>query len=302
MTHEDMQTLSPGSTVWATKPARPNLVKIQPEKWPIRILTRLRSFIDKTISYLRDYEKLKVVAVLADGSGKSITAVDADGNRRSVLAEWAEKSHKEIFKHRVHETDASCIAWQISKGLSEIQRKYDEFETLKNNVLSLQQQFANITNFPQDMCSVELTINRNSKQEKIDNEFDQRVKTALSEWFVNFPSTAAPIKAAIEGGPKGKFKRYSINCQIAVKECPLTVLEIAEQNGWLAQHDAYIVESWIDQAITENPEAAQQVRTGHKKAKASFGFLIGAVMKLSNGTAPPIEVKKLLEEKLKCTN
>ena len=75
-------------------------------------------------------------------------------------------------------------------------------------------------------------------------------------------------------------------------------MAIAQKLNLLAVTDSSAVAAWVDQAIAANPAPAEQVRTGDKKAKAAFGFLMGAVMKLSGGKAPPAAVKELLEKKL----
>jgi len=74
--------------------------------------------------------------------------------------------------------------------------------------------------------------------------------------------------------------------------------QIAERDGLLAVSDAGQIGEWVDQAITANPQAVEDVRAGGKKQKKAFGFLMGQVMQLSKGAATPAEVQKLLCEKL----
>ncbi len=73
---------------------------------------------------------------------------------------------------------------------------------------------------------------------------------------------------------------------------------VAERLNLLAVKDLGQLEAWVNQAIAANPGPVEQIRTGDKKAKAAFGFLMGHVMKASGGAAPPAEVKKLLETKI----
>jgi aspartyl-tRNA(Asn)/glutamyl-tRNA(Gln) amidotransferase subunit B len=73
---------------------------------------------------------------------------------------------------------------------------------------------------------------------------------------------------------------------------------IAERLNLLAETDSEAVEAWVDEVIAANPAVADQVRTGDKKAKAAFGFLMGQIMKLSGGKAPPTAAKAVLERKL----
>lgn len=73
---------------------------------------------------------------------------------------------------------------------------------------------------------------------------------------------------------------------------------VAERLNLLAVTDAGAVEAWVDQVIAANAGPAEQIRTGDKKAKQAFGFLMGQVMKVSGGKAPPAAAKQLLERKL----
>jgi len=75
-------------------------------------------------------------------------------------------------------------------------------------------------------------------------------------------------------------------------------MEVAQRLNLLAVTDSSAIEAWVDQAIGSNADVARQVRSGDKKAKQAFGYLMGVVMKLSGGKAPPNAVKQLLEKKL----
>jgi len=74
---------------------------------------------------------------------------------------------------------------------------------------------------------------------------------------------------------------------------------LAERLGLLAVKDTAAVEAWVDEAIAANPQAVADVKEGGKKLQKAFGFLMGQVMQKSKGAAPPADVKRLLEEKLK---
>jgi aspartyl-tRNA(Asn)/glutamyl-tRNA(Gln) amidotransferase subunit B len=75
-------------------------------------------------------------------------------------------------------------------------------------------------------------------------------------------------------------------------------MEIAKRLNLLAVTDGGVIEAWVDSAIAANPAVAQQIKSGDKKAKQAFGFLMGAVMKASGGKAPPAAVKEMLEKRL----
>lgn len=74
--------------------------------------------------------------------------------------------------------------------------------------------------------------------------------------------------------------------------------EIAESQGLLAVTDTGAVEAWVDEALAANPQAVAEAQSGSKKAKKSFGFLMGQVMQRSRGAAQPAQVQELLTKKL----
>ena len=67
----------------------------------------------------------------------------------------------------------------------------------------------------------------------------------------------------------------------------------------LAVTDATALQEWVDQVVAERTQIVAQVRAGDKKAKKAFGFLMGRIMMASAGKAPPAEVKKLLERRIR---
>lgn len=71
--------------------------------------------------------------------------------------------------------------------------------------------------------------------------------------------------------------------------------EIVKSRGFVQVSDEAALETLIDQVLSEQPAAVQDVRSGQEKAK---GFLVGQVMKISQGKANPKLVKELLEKKL----
>ena len=73
---------------------------------------------------------------------------------------------------------------------------------------------------------------------------------------------------------------------------------IAEAESLLAVTDAGQIEAWVNEVITANPQAVEDVRSGGKKQKKAFGFLMGQVMQKSRGAVAPSEVQRLLQQKL----
>jgi aspartyl-tRNA(Asn)/glutamyl-tRNA(Gln) amidotransferase subunit B len=77
-----------------------------------------------------------------------------------------------------------------------------------------------------------------------------------------------------------------------------TPRQIAERENLIQTSDATELEKLVDQAIAGNPQAVANARPGHKKEKASFGFLMGQVMKASGGKANPKVVQEILAKKI----
>ena len=71
--------------------------------------------------------------------------------------------------------------------------------------------------------------------------------------------------------------------------------QIIQSKGLEQISDTGELEKIIDQVIADNPEQVQQFRDGKTKI---IGFLVGQVMKATQGKANPGEVNKLLQSKL----
>ena len=69
---------------------------------------------------------------------------------------------------------------------------------------------------------------------------------------------------------------------------------IAERDGLLKVEDVDALSGWIDQAIAQHPAEWERFRAGERKL---LGVLVGAVMKLSRGSADPKRVNQLLLER-----
>jgi len=70
--------------------------------------------------------------------------------------------------------------------------------------------------------------------------------------------------------------------------------QIAARDGLVRVDDADAVAAWVDQAIAAHPDEWRRYRAGERKL---LGVLVGAVMKLSNGSADPKRVNQLLVER-----
>lgn len=72
--------------------------------------------------------------------------------------------------------------------------------------------------------------------------------------------------------------------------------QIVQEKGLEQMSDLGSIEAAIDQALAANPQQVAQYRAGNEKV---FGFLVGQVMKATQGKANPQKVNEILREKLK---
>jgi aspartyl-tRNA(Asn)/glutamyl-tRNA(Gln) amidotransferase subunit B len=70
---------------------------------------------------------------------------------------------------------------------------------------------------------------------------------------------------------------------------------IIEKQGLKQVTDFSAIEKAIDEVLTANPEQVEQYRQGKDKV---FGFLVGQIMKATQGKANPAQVNELLKKKL----
>lgn len=74
-----------------------------------------------------------------------------------------------------------------------------------------------------------------------------------------------------------------------------TPAEVVKVRGLAAIQDASVVESLVDQALADNPDAVQKVQSGKLQA---IKFLVGQVMKLARGRASASEVEQMIRQRL----
>ena len=71
---------------------------------------------------------------------------------------------------------------------------------------------------------------------------------------------------------------------------------VAESAGLLQVRDDKQLNEWVEEAITMQPQAAEEFANGKD---AALGRIVGQVMKLSKGQADAKTVKILLKSKLR---
>ena len=70
---------------------------------------------------------------------------------------------------------------------------------------------------------------------------------------------------------------------------------IANDKSLIQVSDTSELENIVDKVLAENEKAASDVSSGEMKA---VGFLVGHVMKMSDGKANPVVVQKMIKERL----
>ena len=82
---------------------------------------------------------------------------------------------------------------------------------------------------------------------------------------------------------------------LATLTLPADVAEYAQTKGYIQESDEGAIAKIVQQVVVENPQAAQDVKSGEMKA---IGFLVGQVMKLSQGKANPSLAQQLIKKHL----
>jgi len=95
-----------------------------------------------------------------------------------------------------------------------------------------------------------------------------------------------------EGGISGKIGKQVLEEMYRSGKDPQTIVR---EKGWVQIQDSSELESVIDQVLQTNPEEVKKYREGKDKV---FGFLVGQVMKATQGQANPKRVNELLRGKL----
>src|SRR5690606_38185816 len=101
---------------------------------------------------------------------------------------------------------------------------------------------------------------------------------------------ACPIPPAAPGALLRRIEDGTVSGKIAKEvfdamwqgECDADA--IIERRGLRQVSDPSAIEAFVDRVISENPAQVEQYRAGKEKV---LGFLVGQVMKLSQGKANP---------------
>ena len=124
------------------------------------------------------------------------------------------------------------------------------------------------------------------------------VKSYLNDKAIkieDFPIAATRIAKLIELIDSGKVS----NNLASQKLFPAMLVEdedpqeIAEKNDWIQDSNEDRIKTLIQEVFTENPEEFERFKSGEKKL---MGFLMGQLMRKSQGKADPKSASKLISE------
>lgn len=144
---------------------------------------------------------------------------------------------------------------------------------------------------------------------------DKETMKRVANWLVNIE---IPFRADSENSvlldQEGRLTLYrnvhelveanklsSSNAKLLIQELlghdtlPESIEKYADEQGFIQVSDSGAIEQIVIDVITANPEAAEDVRKGEMKA---IGFLVGQVMKASQGKANPSLAQQLLRKHL----
>ncbi len=110
------------------------------------------------------------------------------------------------------------------------------------------------------------------------------------------PQSLAQLAEMIEGGIISAGSSGTIF--EAMVETGKEPQVLAEELNLIQKSDAGELEAIVDQVLTENPQAVEDVTSGGKKSKKAKGFLLGQVMQKTKGRANPKVVSEILAKKL----
>ncbi len=118
-------------------------------------------------------------------------------------------------------------------------------------------------------------------------------ETDISRSPIRPEQLADMIKLIGDGTINGKIAKSLIDEMFRTGRDPI---EIVEEKGWKAIKDTGAIIALIDKAIADNPNVVADIKVKGLTQKKSF--LVGQVMKGSQGKADPQEVNRLIDERL----
>jgi aspartyl-tRNA(Asn)/glutamyl-tRNA(Gln) amidotransferase subunit B len=115
----------------------------------------------------------------------------------------------------------------------------------------------------------------------------------IEKWPMAAENLAQMIELIDQGKISGKIAKSVFEAMLDSGKAPG---QIVNEKGLEQVSDSGSIESAIDQVIAANPKQVEQFKTGNEKV---YGFLVGQIMKATQGKANPQIVNQILRAKLK---
>ncbi|MGM0675072.1 MAG: Asp-tRNA(Asn)/Glu-tRNA(Gln) amidotransferase subunit GatB [Spirochaetota bacterium] len=119
-----------------------------------------------------------------------------------------------------------------------------------------------------------------------------REEVELTESALSAERFASLLMLLAEHRIHGKIAKQTLRAVFREDKDPETIIE---ENGWEQITDSTVLKGYVDKAIEDNPHAVGEIRAGNAKP---MGFLVGQIMKATNGRAEPQRLNALLRQRL----
>ena len=114
----------------------------------------------------------------------------------------------------------------------------------------------------------------------------------ITNWPVTAPHLAQLVQMIDQGKISGKIAKTVFEAMLDSNQSPE---QIVSEKGLEQVSDMGSIEASIDKVLAANPKQVEQYRSGNEKV---FGFLVGQIMKATQGKANPQKLNEILRAKL----
>ena len=115
----------------------------------------------------------------------------------------------------------------------------------------------------------------------------------IANWPVSAERLAELVQLIDQGKISGKIAKTVFEAMLDSEKSPR---QIVSEKGLEQLSDSGTIETAIDQVLAANGKQVEQYRSGNEKV---YGFLVGQIMKATEGKANPQKVNEILQNKLK---
>ena len=123
-----------------------------------------------------------------------------------------------------------------------------------------------------------------------ERKLDERLR--ISEWPVPAGHLARMVRMVDESKISGKMAKKLFDDMLATGEAPE---KIVQEKGLEQVQDLSSIEKAVEEVIATYSQQVSDYRSGKEKV---FGFLVGQIMKATQGKANPQMVNEILKKKL----